>query len=331
MVRRGVIVAGAAVVGGHERQARPSASRTQRRRRSERRAVRPTRSGPIGMVDRYLVALAANDPSGLPLAAAARFTENGRQLELGEGLWRAASGIPDHDYAYVEDDEAGQIGWLGVVDEGGRAAVLSLRLRVRERPDRGDRDDRAPRGDRACMTRRTWTGCGLSSSTRSIRRSALRARFLAAIGHGYFDGIEQLDAGLIAIREDCLRIENGSQTVLLDDVSAFAGSTAELIFPMSVREQVRSGYVAYIDAVRDRRVVAVDESRGLVAMVVVFDHPARVHSVAVSGIGEVALPEYHRSPNSMLIAELFKIRAQDGSSTSRPVLEAIPFEAPTGW
>ena len=71
------------------------------------------------MVDRNLVALAANDPSGLPLAGAARFTENGRQLELGEGLWRTASGIPDHDYAYVEDDETGQIGWLGIVDEVG--------------------------------------------------------------------------------------------------------------------------------------------------------------------------------------------------------------------
>ena len=153
---------------------------------------------------------------------------------------------------------------------------------------------------------------------------------LVSIGHGYFDGIEQLDAGLIAIREDCLRIENGSQTVLLDDVSAFAGSTAALIFPMSVREQVRSGYVAYIDAVRDRRVVGVDESRGLVAMVVVFDHPARMHSVAVSGIGEVALPEYHRSPNSMLIAELFKIRA-GRIEHIEAVLESIPFKAPTGW
>jgi hypothetical protein len=153
---------------------------------------------------------------------------------------------------------------------------------------------------------------------------------LAAIGHGYFDGIEQLDAGLIAIREDCLRIENGSQTVLLDDVSAFEGTTAAMIFPMSVREQVESGYVAYIDAVRDRRIVAVEEARGLVAMVVVFDHPARVHSVAVKGIGEVALPEYHRSPNSMLIAELFKIR-HGRIEHIEAVLESIPFGAPTGW
>jgi len=287
------------------------------------------RSGLIGIVDRYLVALAANDPSGLPLATAARFTENGRRLELGEGLWGTASGIPDHDYAYVEDDDAGQIGWLGVVDEGERAAVLFVRLRVHD----GQIDEietivrrEAPRlYDPANMGRpRTIVFDTVDQAERSSRAE------LVSIGHGYFDGIEQLDAGLIAIREDCLRIENGSQTVLLDDVSAFAGSTAELIFPMSVREQVRSGYVAYIDAVRDRRVVAVDESRGLVAMVVVFDHPARVHSVTVRGVGEVALPEYHRSPNSMLIAELFKIRA-GRIEHIEAVLESIPFEAPTGW
>ena len=287
------------------------------------------RPGLIAMVDRYLVALAANDPSALPLAAGARFTQNGRQLELGEGLWRTASGIPDHDYAYVEDEQDGQISWFGVVAEGGRAAVLFVRLRVHHgRIDEIETIVRrqAPRlYDPANMGRpRVVVFDTLDPAERSSRAE------LVSIGHGYFDGIEQLDAGLIAIREDCLRIENGSQTVLLDDVSAFAGSTAALIFPMSVREQVESGYVAYIDAIRDRRVIAVDESRGLVAMVVAFDHPARVHSVAVRGVGEVALPEYHRSPNSMLIAELFKIRA--GRIVHiEAVLESIPFEAPTGW
>ena len=296
---------------------------------ARRHATDAPRSALVGMVDRYLAALAANDPSGLPLAAQVRFTENGRQLELGEGLWRTASGTPEHDYAYVEDGEAGQIGWLGVVDEGGHPAVLFVRLGLRD-GQIGEIETivrrEAPRlYDPANMGRpRDIVFVTVERSERSSRAE------LVAIGQGYFDGIEQLDAGLIAIREDCLRIENGSQTVLLDDVSAFAGTTAAMIFPMSVREQVESGYVAYIDAVRDRRIVAIDETRGLVAMVVVFDHPARVHSVAVKGIGEVALPEYHRSPNSMLIAELFKIRA--GRIVHiEAVLESIPFEAPTGW
>ena len=287
------------------------------------------RSGLIGTLDRYLVALAANDPSGLPLAAGARFTENGRALALGEGLWSTASGIPDHDYAYVEDAVAGQIGWLGALDEGGRPAVLFVRLGVRDglivEVETVVRREAPRLYDPANMSGpRSIVFDTLDPAERSARGQ------LTAIAHGYFDAIERQDADLIAIREDCLRIENGSQTVLVADVSAFAGSPAELIFPMSVREQVRSGYVAYIDAVRDRRVVAVDEARGLVAMVVVFDHPARVRSVAVAGIGEVELPPYHQSPNSMLIAELFKVRAGQIEHIEA-VLEAVPFGAPAGW
>jgi hypothetical protein len=34
-----------------------------------------------------LDALAAHDPSKLPLAKSARYTENGRELKLGDGMW----------------------------------------------------------------------------------------------------------------------------------------------------------------------------------------------------------------------------------------------------
>lgn len=289
-----------------------------------------SRSGLAAIVDRYLVALAANDPSGLPLAAGARFTENGRRLALGEGLWRTASGVPDHDCACVEDEVAGQIGWWGAVDvEGGRPAVVFVRLRVQNgligEIETIVRREASRLYDPANMDRpRAIVFETLDPSERSSREE------LIAIGHGYFDGIERLDGELIAIRDDCLRIENGSQTALVADVSTLAGSAAALMFPMSVRAQVQSGYVAYIDAIRDRRVVAVDEGRGLVAMVVVFDHPARVHSVAVTGVGDVELPEVHRSPNSMLIAELFKVRG-GRIEHIEAVLESVPFGAPTGW
>jgi hypothetical protein len=43
-----------------------------------------------GLVDRYFAALAAHDPSGLPLAPNARSTENGVELAVGKGLWQTA-------------------------------------------------------------------------------------------------------------------------------------------------------------------------------------------------------------------------------------------------
>ena len=41
----------------------------------------------IGFVDRYLDALVAHDPSRLPLVKDVKYTENGAQLQLGDGLW----------------------------------------------------------------------------------------------------------------------------------------------------------------------------------------------------------------------------------------------------
>ncbi len=41
-----------------------------------------------GMISRYVDALLAHDPSKLPLAANVRFTEDAKELKLGDGLWK---------------------------------------------------------------------------------------------------------------------------------------------------------------------------------------------------------------------------------------------------
>jgi hypothetical protein len=40
-----------------------------------------------GFVNQYLAALVAQYPSKLPLAKNARYTENGQELKLGDGMW----------------------------------------------------------------------------------------------------------------------------------------------------------------------------------------------------------------------------------------------------
>jgi len=43
-----------------------------------------------GIVDKYFAAIQAHDPSGLPLASNVKYTENGKELAVGEGLWKSA-------------------------------------------------------------------------------------------------------------------------------------------------------------------------------------------------------------------------------------------------
>jgi hypothetical protein len=287
------------------------------------------RGGLVGVMDRYLAALAANDPSRLPVADGVRFTENGQELALGTGLWATATSVPDHDYAYVEDEHLSQIGWIGAIGEGGRPAVAFVRLQVRDgriheietivRREAPRLYDPANLGEPRAIVFEE-----LAPEERGSREELVRA------GNLYFDGLEHGDGAIIPVTDDCTRIENGTQTVRVADVAHLAGSASAHIFPLGVREQIDSGYFAYIDAVRDRRVVAVDEARGLVVLVVVFDHSARMRSVVVRGVGEVELPAYHQRPNSVLIGELFKVRS-GRIEHIEAVLEFVPYGARTGW
>ena len=80
-----------------------------------------------GLVDKYLAALLAHDPGQLPLARVVRFTENGQELRLGDGLWGTAT-APGKYRLYVADPEDGQVGLYGSVLEGDYAVLLALRL-----------------------------------------------------------------------------------------------------------------------------------------------------------------------------------------------------------
>lgn len=277
----------------------------------------------------FLRALAANDPSGLAVAPNVRFTENGQALELGRGLWAIATGVPDFDYALVEDPELSQVAWIGVVEEGGSPAVVFARLHVSghavDEIELVVRREHERLFDPGNMTEpRAILFEEVPPAERSPREQLVHAANL------YFDGLEQASAAAIPVADACVRIENGTQTVHVEDVSAFAGSASALIFPLGVREQIDSGYFSYMDAVRDRRVVAVDEARGLVLLVVVFDHSALKRTVQVQGIGEVEVAKYHQRPNSVLIAELFKVSGGEIVHIEA-VLEFLPYGAGSGW
>jgi hypothetical protein len=255
-----------------------------------------------------------------------RFTENGQQLALATGIWATATRVPDHDYAYVAG--ATQIGWIGVVDEHDRPSVAFVRLAVRDgliaevetivrRPHERLYDPSAMREPRTIVFEE------IPPDQRSDAETLIRA------GHLYFDGLEQADGSIIPVTDSCTRYENGTRTVRVADVSHLTGASAH-VFPLGVREQIDTGYFSYIDAVRDRRVVAVDEARGLVLMIVVFDHSARRRTVQMNGVGEVELPAYHQVPNSVLIAELFKLRG-GVIEHIEAVLEFVPYGMRTGW
>ena len=85
-----------------------------------------------GFLDDYLSAFAARDPSRLLVADDVRFTENGRELGLGEGAWRTAGPA----IAYRDDlldPISGGAARLTAFQESGGIAQLFVRLAVVDR------------------------------------------------------------------------------------------------------------------------------------------------------------------------------------------------------
>lgn len=85
-----------------------------------------------GMITQYLDAMVAHNPAKLPLAANLRFTEDGVDMKLGEGLWKNASKIR----AYREDvldTRQGVAATRVVVEEAGNPELLAMRLKIADR------------------------------------------------------------------------------------------------------------------------------------------------------------------------------------------------------
>ncbi len=85
-----------------------------------------------GFLNQYLDALVARDPARLPLTREAKYTENGVQLNLGDGMWGPKVVMGSYKL-YFADPKSGQVGFYGSVQEHGHPAILGLRLKIEDR------------------------------------------------------------------------------------------------------------------------------------------------------------------------------------------------------
>jgi hypothetical protein len=285
----------------------------------------------------YYAALAAGDPGRLPLAANVRFTENGQRIAIGTGLWATATHAADSrvvtvsEEAYGPGGTAGSVAGWGMITEGGGAdgadALLGVRLKTTGKAISEIETlvvRRAPFGRTTFPERLLEPSAAMAQilepADRGTREDLVRA------ANGYLDGVSFDDAGLIPAADDCVRIENGLQTVLNPDADGFpetfvsSGGLGGL--GLGVRAQIRTLAFRYIEDIRDRRFVAADTARGLVLVCCFFDHPGKVRGAGFDS--PIA------APNSMLIWELFKVA---GGLIRRieAIGAAFPYGMRAGW
>jgi hypothetical protein len=291
------------------------------------------------LLGEYYAALAAGDPGRLPLAADVRFTENGQRIAIGTGLWATATRAADRrvvtvsEEAYGPGGTAGSVAGWGMITEGaaedadGADALLGVRLKTTGKAICEIETlvvRRAPFGRTTFPERLLGPSAAMAQilepADRGTREDLVRA------ASGYLDGVARDDAGLIPAADDCVRIENGLQTVLNPDADGFPATFASSGGPgglgLGVRAQIRTLAFRYIEDIRDRRFVAADTERGLVLVCCFFDHPGKVRGAGFDS--PIA------APNSMLIWELFKVA---GGLIRRieAIGAAFPYGMRAGW
>lgn len=278
------------------------------------------------LVDSYLAALVAHDPSRVPIAANAKFVENVTAMKLGEGLWKTVSAVPTTFKIYVPDPVSQQVGFLGVLDEGGKPVELALRLKLENgritemehlvARGLGDRNLPNLKTPRAAFT------TAVPAAQRNTRAEMLK------IGASYYDALDGNDGSKAPFADDCVRRENGMQTTGNPPPEKPGGIAS--MGALGCAKQLDTGTFQYIDKIDNRRVSIADPDTGLVMGLSHFHHPMKDKFVTIKGIPGVEKIDMNFDPFDLPAAHIFKV-----SGGKIHEIEAMGFRAdyqsPTGW
>lgn len=229
-----------------------------------------------------------------------RITENGRDVRIADSQLHAVRKVT---YAHVFIEEAaGAVGVHGAAEAAGGPAIFALRLKLK-----GDRVTEAEtivtrRSEASMFSPQTMAGKPEWDAVLPPERRTPREAMIAA-ANAYFDGIENESGEAVPAAASCNRYENGVKTTNRPGAP-----------PTNCRSLAN---FAYIERIRDRRFPLIDEARGLIWSLVVFDIPGTAQPV-------------RREPRSILIGELFRIEAGQIQDIE-VVMRNMPLGASPGW
>jgi hypothetical protein len=291
-----------------------------------------------GFVDRYFNAVIADDPRAVPLSVNVRFTENGQQLPIGEGLWKSMKAAGRYRL-FVTDVDAGQVGLLTTVVEDSRdpnagvAAAVALRLKI----ENGEIAEIEQMVERNEMTAQRIEAMGQprAAFVTSVPPGERMSRHdIVMTANKYFTGMQQNDGkGDYPFADDCDRYENGGHST---NVPVPSGETrpdpataSNYSSHWTCLEQFRSGLLHFVTRIRDRRFVAVDQERGVVMSIIFFDHMAGSTRTFQRPGGETVTAG-PTQPWTWYICEIFKIHDHQIGPIEALLLHP-PYGMNSGW
>jgi hypothetical protein len=262
----------------------------------------------VSLMDQYLAALAKNDPSGVPLAADVKLVENTEVTPIGKGLWETATGGPTEFKIIAADPVAGQIGFMGVIQERGKPTIAAIRLKVAEGKITEIDHLVVHSGDAPLNPNMSKVRPGLIAPVKPSER--VPREQMLKIANSYYDAIVQDNGKAAPFAEECQRRENGGITAndqtqtpeeaRKDDFSVFR--------KMTCSDQLSTGVMSYITDINRRRLLAVDEEMGLVFAYSIFVHDGTPKVMKITGVPGITKRPNQWGPFDLPAAHVFKIR-----------------------
>jgi hypothetical protein len=238
----------------------------------------------IGILDGYMNAMFKHDPKAVPpLTIDMRMTENTGAMDVGEGiLWRSKV-EPTGFKIYVADPVSGQVALQTRLKIGGQDSLVAIRLKT----DRGKIQEIEQLYERninaAAIPLLTTPLPILTMDVPADQRTSRDILFRAA--NSYFDALEGDSGKIGAFADDCVRHENGYQTVnnpppggrmmpgpMIPTADTPQGREMLKFSMLTCAQQIDSKTFAYMKHIRPRRALIIDEQKGLVATFPLFVH-----------------------------------------------------------
>jgi hypothetical protein len=300
----------------------------------------------VDVMQNYLAALVKHDPKAVPFGAEIKFTENTANIPVGDGLWVTASGGPTEFQVYAADPVAQQVACLVVMKENeNKDVLLGARLRL-QRGKIVEAEHHVVRDIANAMPNLQTPRPGLVQDL-SPADSTPRDRMID-IGLAYYDALTGEDGTLAPFAEECERRENGATSV--GGKPAPKPAAAKPAFPpqapanpemeklrkalaaapRTCEAQITAGVWAYISDIKNRRLLVVDEQKGLAVGLSNFYHDSKLKTMKLKGVpGLDSVPSYQGVFNMPAI-HFFKIKKGKIYDIEATGL-VVPYGTKTGW
>ncbi|MGA9882166.1 MAG: hypothetical protein WBQ34_00455 [Candidatus Acidiferrales bacterium] len=274
----------------------------------------------------YVAALLAHDPSRVPLAPNVEFVENTQVLHPGEGLWKIADGAPTAFKIYVPDPVSEEVGFMCEMQADHKPIQAAFRLKIRHGEIVAAEHlwaDSTPSQMKNLQTPRPAFLEKVPPSERNTRAEMLK------IAPMYYTAVTSADSNNAPFADDCVRRENGMQTT--GNPKRANTTSQQVLGTYGCAAQLKTHVMDYIKRIEPRRVMIADPEYGLVMGFSQFRHPMKEKSEKIVGVPGITSRAMNFKPFDNVAVHIFKV---DGGKIHE--IEALghsqmPYDCPTGW